>query len=78
MTYIVKSSKNSNLLMVEPSATVKMDIWCTYIVLMLCMHFQIYYHMVVIFITSIYMVLMMSACVLVCGVVMRIRIEWCF
>ena len=64
--------------MMEPSATVKMDKWCTYIVLMLCMHFQIYYHMVVIFITSIYMVLMMSACVLVCGVVMRTRIEWCF
>ena len=53
--------------MMELSATVKIDKWCTYIVLMLCMHFQIYYHMVVIFITSIYMVLMMSACVLVCG-----------
>ena len=78
MTYIVYSSKNSNLLMVEPSATVLMDKWCTYIVLMLYMHFQIYYHMVVIFITSMYMILMMSACVLVCGVVMHIRIEWCF
>ena len=77
-TYIVKSSKNSNLLMMEPSATVKMDKWCTYIVLRLCMHFQIHYHMVVIFITSIYMVLMMSVCVLVCGVVMCTRIEWCF
>ena len=40
--------------MVEPSATVKMDKWYTYIVLMLCMHFQICYHMVVIFNTSIY------------------------
>ena len=65
MDIIVKSSKNSNLLMMDPSATVKMDKWCTYIVLRLCMHFQIYYHMVVIFITSMYMVLMMSACVLV-------------
>ena len=74
INYIVKSSTNSNLLMVEPSATVKMDKWCTYIVLMLCMHFHISYHMVAIFITSIYMVLMMSPCVLVCGVVMRIRI----
>ena len=62
MTYKVNNSKNSTLLMVEPSATVKMDKWCTYIVLMLCIHFQIYYHMVVIFITSIYMVLVMSAC----------------
>ena len=43
---------------------------------MLCVHFQINYHMVVIFITLIYMVLMMSPCV--CGVVMLIRIEWCF
>ena len=34
-------------------------------------------NMVVIFITSIYMVLMMSPCALVCGVVMSIRIEWC-
>ena len=25
----------------KPSATVKMYKWCTYIVLMLCMHFQI-------------------------------------
>ena len=46
--------------------------------MLLLLHFQIYYHMVVIFITSIYMVLMMSACVLVCGVVMHTRIEWCF
>ena len=30
------------------------------------MHFQIYYHIVVIFIASIYMVVMMSACVLTC------------
>ena len=30
MTYIVKSSKNSNLLMVEPSARVKMD-KCAYV-----------------------------------------------
>ena len=42
----------ANPLMVEPSETVKIDKWCTNIVLMLCMHFQIYYHMVVIFITS--------------------------
>ena len=28
---IVKSSKDSNLLVVEPSATVKMDKLCTYI-----------------------------------------------
>ena len=40
MTYIVKSSKNSNLHMVEPTATVKMDKWYTYTVLMLCMHFS--------------------------------------
>ena len=66
MTYIVKRSKNSNLLMVEPSATVKMDKWCTYIVLMLCMHFQIYYHIMVIFIASMYIVVMMSACGLTC------------
>ena len=42
MTCIVKSSKNSNLHMVEPSAIVKMDKWCTYIVLMLCMHFRFF------------------------------------
>ena len=36
--------------------------------------------MVVIFITSIYMVLMMSPCALICGMVMvkSIIIEWCF
>ena len=41
-----------------------------YIVLMLCMHFQNFLSHVVIFITSIYMVLMMSPCALVgmwCG-----------
>ena len=44
------------------------------------MHFSCFYHIVVIFITSIYIVLMMSPCVLVGGVVMmmNIRIEWCF
>ena len=30
MTYIVNCSKNSNLPMVEPSATLKMDKWCIY------------------------------------------------
>ena len=48
---------------------------------MLGMHFHFFIdHMVVIFIASIYMVLMMSPCALVCGVVMvrSIKIEWSF
>ena len=79
MTYIVKSSQNSNQLMVELLVQCNECKWTngvniSFLCYDLCMHFQIFFnHRVVIFITKIYMVLMMSPCALVCGVVMSIR-----
>ena len=68
-------SKNSNLLMVEPSATVKIDKWCTYYSSYVMHAFsKLLSHGGYIYYINLYG----TDDVSMCGVVMGIRIEWCF